>query len=299
MKRLVWLGVALLLGIGVLNARSIRTQQNLANVEIKATKIAGNVYMLEGQGGNIGATIGSEGILIIDDQFAPLSEKIRAKLTELGEGKLKFVLNTHFHGDHTGGNANFGKEATIIAQTNVRKRLSASQGNNPPAPKEALPVITFDQSLAVNFNGEEIRAMHYPNSHTDTDSVIFFTNTKVAHLGDTFFNGSFPFVDLNSGGSVEGLTRTIGDLITKLPADVKIIPGHGALGSLDDLKRYHRMLVETTSIVRKKMDSGKTLEQIKTDGLPAEYESWGKGFIKTPAWIETVHKSLSSSKNGQ
>lgn len=298
MKRLVWLSVALLLGIGVLNARSIRTQQNLANVEIKATKIAGNVYMLEGQGGNIGATIGSDGILIIDDQFAPLSEKIRAKLAELGEGKLKFVLNTHFHGDHTGGNVNFGKEATIIAHTNVRKRLSASQGNNPPAPKEALPVITFDQSLAVNFNGEEIRAMHYPNSHTDTDSIILFTNTKVAHLGDTFFNGSFPFVDLNSGGSVEGLTRTIGDLITKLPTDVKIIPGHGALGSLDDLKRYHRMLVETTSIVRKKMDSGKTLEQIKNEGLPTEYESWGKGFIKTPAWIEALHKSLSQSKNG-
>jgi glyoxylase-like metal-dependent hydrolase (beta-lactamase superfamily II) len=225
-------------------------------VIIKTTKAAGNVYMLEGSGGNIGVSVGADGILIVDDQFAPLAEKISTALKELSAGKLKFVLNTHWHGDHTGGNIVFGKEATIISQDNVRKRLSVEstvRGNKvPPSPKEALPVITFDKSLTVHFNDEEIRAIHYPNGHTDGDSVIFFTKSNVVHLGDDFFVARFPFVDLDSGGSVEGLTKNIGDIIAKLPADVKIIPGHGPLSTLDDLKSYHQMLIKTTDIVRQK-----------------------------------------------
>lgn len=279
-----------------------RQQPDWSKVQIKSTKIAGNVYLLEGAGGNIGVSVGADGILIVDDQFAPLADKIRVSLKTLGQGKLRFILNTHWHGDHTGGNAAFGSETTIVAHDNVRKRMSTEQrseffkSTTPASPKEALPVITFDQSLSVHFNGEEIRAIHFPNGHTDGDSVIFFTTSNVVHLGDDFFSGRFPFVDLESGGSVEGLTKNIGELITKIPADAKLIPGHGPISTLDDLKAYHRMLVETTAIVRDKIAAKKALAQIKSEGLPAEWNSWGTGFIKTDMWLELVYLSLTTKK---
>jgi cyclase len=277
-----------------------RAQTDWSKVEIKATKLAGNVHMLEGAGGNIGVSVGNDGILIVDDQFAPLADKIKAALKTLGEGKLRFVLNTHWHGDHTGGNVVFGPEAPVIAHDNVRKRMASEQKSEfwkrttPASPKEALPIITFDQSLTVHFNGEEIRVIHFPHGHTDGDAVIFFTNSNVVHMGDHFFAGAFPFVDLESGGSVEGYAKNVGEVIKKLPAGVKIIPGHGPLSTPDDLKSFHRMLLETTDIVRKKMAAGKTLAQIKAEGLPEEWKSWGTGFIKTDVWIETIHRSLSA-----
>lgn len=272
-------------------------QQDFSKVEIKVSKVNGNVYMLEGSGGNIGVSVGADGILIVDDQFAPLADKIKAALKTLGEGKLKFVLNTHWHGDHTGGNAVFSPDAPIIAHDNVRKRLATDQKSEffkrttPASPKEALPVITFDHSVTVHFNGEEIRAIHFPQGHTDGDSVIFFTASNVVHMGDDFFAGRFPFVDLESGGNVDGLIKNIGEVISKLPADVKLIPGHGPISTLNDLKTYHQMLIQTTDIVRKKMTAGKTLEQIKSEGLPEEWKTWGSGFIKTDIWIETIYRS--------
>src|SRR5215204_1969257 len=277
-------------------------QTDWSKVQVKATKVSGNVYMLEGSGGNIGVSVGADGILIVDDQFAPLADKIRAALKSLGEGKLRFILNTHWHGDHTGGNVSFGPEAPIIAHDNVRKRLATEQRSEvfnrttPASPKEALPVITFDQSLSVNFNGEDIRAIHYPQGHTDGDSVIFFSTSNVVHLGDDFFAGRFPFVDLESGGSVEGLIRNIGELIGKIPPGAKLIPGHGPISTIDDLKSYHRMLQQTTEIVRQKISAGKTVDQIKTEGLPAEWEPWGTGFIKTDLWVQTIYKSLTAKK---
>ena len=292
-----------LLALALFVAIPVHAQQpDLSKVEIKSTKVAGNVYMLEGAGGNIGVSVGADGVLIVDDQFAPLADKIRASLKTLGQGKLRFILNTHWHGDHTGSNAAFGPEATIVAHDNVRKRLSTEQRLEffkqtvPASPKEALPVITFDQSLTVHFNGEEIRAIHFPNGHTDGDSVIFFTTSNVVHLGDDFFSGRFPFVDLDSGGSVEGLTKNVGELITKIPADAKLIPGHGPISTLDDLKAYHRMLVATTTIVRDKVAAKKTLDQIKSEGLPAEWNSWGTGFIKTDQWLELIYRSLTAKK---
>ena len=275
-------------------------QQDLSKVEITATKVAGNVYMLQGAGGNIGVSVGPDGILIVDDQFAPLADKIRAALKSLNEGRLKFILNTHWHGDHTGSNSVFGPEATIIAQTNVRKRLSTEQkseffkSTTPPSPKEAWPVITFDNSLSVHFNGEEIRAIHFPRGHTDGDSIVFFTTSNVIHLGDEFFAGRFPFVDLETGGSVEGLTKNIGELIPKVPAGAKLIPGHGPISTVEDLKTYHHMLVTTTEIVRKKIGEKKDLDQVKAEGLPAEWQSWGTGFIKTDLWLEIVYRSLTA-----
>lgn len=276
--------------------------QDFTKVEIKVTKVNGNVYMLEGAGGNIGVSVGPDGILIVDDQFAPLADKIKAALKTLGDGKLKFVLNTHYHGDHTGGNVAFGPDAPIIAQTNVRKRLTEEQKSKffnrttPPSPKEALPVITFDESVSVFFNGEEIKVIHFPHGHTDGDSVIFFTGSNVVHMGDDFFNGRFPVVDLEAGGDVEGMTKNVGGIIARLSKQpgLKIIPGHGPLSDIEGLKSFHRMLVKTTNIVRKRMAAGMTLDQIKAKGLPEEWKSWGTGFIKTDLWITLIYNSLSA-----
>jgi len=295
----------LIFGVLIVCLCGIQTQaQDFSKVEIKATKVAGNVYMLEGSGGNIGVSVGPDGILIVDDQFAPLADKIKAALKTLGEGKLKFVLNTHYHGDHTGGNVAFGPDALIIAQTNVRKRLSTEQKSKffnrttPASPKEALPVITFDQAVSVFFNGEEIKVIHFPRGHTDGDSVIFFPGSNVVHMGDDFFAGRFPVVDLEAGGDVEGMTKNVGDIVSRLQyvAGVKIIPGHGPLSDVEGLKAFHRMLTETTEIVRKRMAAGKTLDQIKAEGLPEEWKSWGTGFINTNRWIELIYNSLSAKR---
>jgi cyclase len=275
-------------------------QQDFSRIQIKTQKVSGNVYMLEGvggfAGGNVGVTAGPDGILIVDDQFAPLADKIRAAIRPLSTGALRFVLNTHWHGDHTGGNVAFSKEATIIAHANVRRRLASGAtilGNTvPPAPPEALPVVTFENAVSIHFNGEEVRVIHYPDGHTDGDSIVFFTGANVIHMGDDFFVGRFPFVDLVSGGSVEGLIRNIADVIAKAPAGVRIIPGHGPLSTIDDLKAYHAMLVETTEIVRRRMSEGQTLEQAKAEGLPEKWKEWGAGFINAERWIETVYNSL-------
>ncbi|HEX6190516.1 MAG TPA: MBL fold metallo-hydrolase [Pyrinomonadaceae bacterium] len=278
-------------------SQTVFAQQDWSKVEIKSTKVNGNVYMLQGAGGNIGVSVGADGILIVDDQYAPLADKIKAALKTLGEGKLKFILNTHWHGDHTGGNAAFSSEGSIIAHTNVRKRLAEGMTitgrTTPPAAKEALPIITFDQSVSVHFNGEEIRALHFPRGHTDGDAVIYFTSANVVHMGDLFFNGMFPFVDIDSGGDVEGYIKNVGEVLGKLPAGARIIAGHGPLATADDLKRFHDMMVKTTGIVRDKMKAGKTLDQIKAEGLPDEWKSWSWQFVTTDRWISTIHRSYS------
>ncbi len=272
-------------------------QQDFSKVEVQAQKVNGSVYMLTGAGGNIGVSVGPDGVLIVDDQFAPLAEKIRAALMGINSGKLKFILNTHFHGDHTGGNKEFGPEAPIIAHTNVRKRLMTEQtrgGKTTPAePKEAWPVVTFDHSVSIHFNGEEIKALHFPRGHTDGDSIFIFTGSNVVHMGDDFFAGRFPFVDIDSGGDVEGLTRNIAEVIRQTPASAAIIPGHGPVSKLDDLKAYHRMLVETAGIVRKKMAAGRNLADIRAEGLGEEWQPWGGGFVNQDRWIETIHRSSS------
>jgi len=288
------------LALVTLVASATSQAQDFSKVEIKVHKVAGNVYMLQGGGGNIGVSVGTDGILIVDDQYAPLADKIKAALKTLGEGKLKFILNTHWHEDHTSGNAVFGPDAPIIAHTNVRKRLAEGM-NLPnrvtrPAPKEALPVITFDHSLSVHFNGEDIRVIHVPSGHTDGDSVIYFPSVNVVHMGDLFFVDRFPFVDLASGGDVEGYTKNVGDVLARLPAGAKIIPGHGPLANAEDLKRFHNMLVTTTDIVRKKIAAGKMVSEIQSEGLQEEWKSWGSGFIKQDVWLATIFASLSRKR---
>jgi len=288
-------------GLFLLGAVWATQERDFSKVEIKATNVRGNVYMLEGSGGNIGVCVGDDGILIVDSQFAPLAEKIRAALKQLNSGNLRFLLNTHWHGDHTGGNPIFGKEATIIAHTNVRQRLMTEQKRGdrvtPPAPKEAWPVIAVESSLIVHFNGEEIKVMHFPNGHTDGDCVIFFTKANVVHMGDDFFAGRFPFVDLGSGGDVEGLAKNIAAVIAQLPPEVKIIPGHGPISTLEDMKNYHRMLVETVAVVRQGIAAKKSLDELKTAGFAEEWKSWGGGFIPADRWIETIHQNLTAKKN--
>src|SRR5258705_3109953 len=238
---------SILAAVAVALATLARAQQDFSNVEIKSTHVAGNVHMLTGAGGNIGVSVGSNGILIVDDQFAPLAPKIEAALKQLNPGKLKFVLNTHYHGDHTGGNKYFGQQAHIIAHTNVRKQLGGKPGDSKPE----LPIITFDDSLSVWFNGEEIKLAHVPPAHTDSDSIVYFTDANVIHFGDTFFSGRFPNIDLGGGGSVRGYIHNVGDALKKTPADAKLIPGHGPLSTVKELKEFHEMLIETSSTVEK------------------------------------------------
>src|ERR1051325_10265810 len=268
----------------------VRAQQDFSTVEVKAIHVADNIYMLTGAGGNIGVSVGTDGILIVDDQFAPLAEKIERALKQLSPGKLKFVLNTHYHGDHTGGNAHFGLQANIIAHSNVRKRLGGKPGDSKPA----LPVITFDDSLSVHFNGEEIKLVHVPPAHTDCDSVVYFTGANVIHFGDTFFSGRFPNIDLNGGGSVRGYIQGVENAIAKTPADAKLIPGHGPLSTIRELRELHEMLAETSGIVQKAIDAGKTLQQIKAEGLPEKWKSWEAPTLKTDRWLEILYNGLKS-----
>lgn len=274
-------------------------QHRQQDVEIKTEKVAGNVYVLFGQGGNIGVSSGKDGIMMIDDQFEPLAVKIKAALKSLGSERPRFLFNTHWHGDHTGGNTVFGQDSLIFAHLNVRKRLSTPQtllGEKiQPIAAVGLPIVTYNEGLSVYFNGEEVRAVHFPSGHTDGDTVIFFTGSNVVHLGDDFFAGKFPFVDLDSGGSVAGLIKNVGELIKQIPSDARLIPGHGAVSTLNDFKNYHQTLIETTDIVRSAMQKNKSLAEIKKAGLPAKYKDWGTGFIKTENWIETVYNSYSIS----
>lgn len=269
------------------------------DITVKTTKVTNNLYMLQGRGGNVGALVGMEGILIVDDDYKQVSDKLSAALKTLGSETPKYVLNTHWHADHTEGNEVFGKTATIIAHTNVRKRMSTAQVSTvfnrtqPASPVIAWPVVTYTESMSIYFNGEEVRAVHYPSGHTDGDTVVFFVKANVVHLGDDFFVGKFPFVDLESGGSVQGLVNNIGSLITEIPADAKLIPGHGPVSSHADLKAYHQMLLDTIKIVQDRMKAGNTLEDMKKAGLPENFRDAGTGFIKTEQWIETIYRSYS------
>jgi glyoxylase-like metal-dependent hydrolase (beta-lactamase superfamily II) len=296
-------GVIFMLSIAPLTGFAPRAiaQQDMSDVEITATYVAGNVYMLQGRGGNIGVSVGPDGALLVDDQFAPLADKIRAALAGMVEGEidLKFVLNTHWHGDHTGGNIAFGPEAPIIAHANVRERLATRQeralGVIEPSPPKALPVITFGDSVSIHFNGEEIRAIHLPHGHTDGDAVVYFSGSNVVHMGDDFFSGRFPFVDLSSGGSVQGLVVAVRGVLERLPPDVKIIPGHGPLSGREDLEAYLEMVEESLALVSVGIEAGKSLKELQAAGMPDQWADWGGGFINSDRWIEILYRSLQGS----
>lgn len=287
---------------------AIAQDRDFSKVQIKVSKVAGTVYMLEGAGGNIGASVGDDGIVVVDDQYAPLADKIQAALKGITDKPVRFIINTHYHGDHTGGNEFFQKQAPIIAQDNVRKRLEAggAAGNGgsmhmeqKAQPKGALPIITFDHDVTVHLNGEDIRALHFPAGHTDGDSVIYFPKSNVVHMGDDFVTYGFPFIDVDSGGSIDGMISGVENAIAQLPADVKIIPGHGAVSNLDDVRAYVKMLKETRVAVQDELDKKTTLEQMKQKKVLDPWKKYSGDFISEDAFLETLYNSLTGQKNGK
>jgi cyclase len=282
--------------------------QDFSKVQIKVSKVAGSVYMLQGAGGNIGASVGDDGIVIVDDQYAPLADKIQAALKGITDKPVRFIINTHYHSDHTGGNEFFQKQAPIIAQDNVRKRLEAGgQAGNGAAvhmeqkaqPHDALPIITFDHDVTVHLNGEDIRALHVPAGHTDGDSVIFFPKSNVVHMGDDFVTYGFPFIDIDSGGSIDGMISGVETVIAQLPPDVKIIPGHGGVSNLDDVRTYVKMLKDTRSAVQNALDSKMTLEQMKEKKILQPWKKYSGDFVNEDAFLDTLYNSLTGQKNGK
>jgi glyoxylase-like metal-dependent hydrolase (beta-lactamase superfamily II) len=283
--------------------------QDFSKVQIKVTKVSGNIYMLEGSGGNIAASVGDDGIVIVDDQYAPLADKIAAALKNIGvtDKPVRFVINTHYHGDHTGGNMPFSAQgATVIAQDNVRKRLQAGgkAGNGgsismdvKPAEKGTLPIITFDHDVTVHLNGEDIRALYFPAGHTDGDAIVFFPKANVVHMGDDYVRYGFPFIDVSSGGSVQGLIAACDKVISLLPADVKVIPGHGQISNLNEVREYVEMLKGTTAAVEAALKKGSTLDQMKKDKILASWDKqYANKFVTQDVFIETLHNSLTNQK---
>jgi glyoxylase-like metal-dependent hydrolase (beta-lactamase superfamily II) len=280
-------------------------QQDFSKVEIKVSKVAGNVYMLQGGGGNIGVSVGDDGVVIVDDDYMPMAEKITAALKGITDKPLRFIINTHYHFDHAGGNSALRPTGGIIAHDNVRKRLQTggAAGNggsvkfdSPAAPAQALPIITFERDVTVHLNGEDIQAMHFPRGHTDGDSVVFFPKSNVVHMGDDFVTYGFPFIDLQGGGSVAGLIDACESVIKKLPADVKVIPGHGPVSTVEDIKRFVSMLKETRMVAQKAIKAGKTLEQLKQEKILAPWQKFSGTFISADAFIETLFNDLSGKK---
>jgi glyoxylase-like metal-dependent hydrolase (beta-lactamase superfamily II) len=271
-----------------------------AKVEIKTHKLAEGVYMLEGMGGNIGVFVGEDGVLVIDDQFAPLSPKIRAAIAKLSKKPIRFVLNTHWHGDHVGGNEPLAKAgAVIVAHENVRKRMSAGQflevmkREVPPAPAKALPIVTFTQDVTFYFNGDEIRVMHPDPAHTDGDSVVLFKKANVIHTGDCYMTMSYPYVDAGSGGSFPGFIAVADKLIALADANTKIIPGHGGVSNRAELTAWRDMLVTIRDRVQKLVAQKKTLAEVVAAKPSAEWDQkWGVVFITPEQVAEFAYRSL-------
>ena len=264
------------------------SQDRFEKVEIEATALKGSVHMLTGMGGNIGVSAGDDGILIIDDQFAPLAEKIATALGELGSDKPKYVVNTHYHGDHTGSNAFFHshKGATILAHDNVRVRLANDEKVSP----DALPAITYENGIKLHFNGETIHIMHLESGHTDGDSIVWFEQPDIMHTGDLFFNGLFPFIDLNSGGSVKGYIESVKQVLAKINDDTVLIPGHGELSNKAEYTTFLAMIEETFAFVKAQKAKDMSLEAITEAGLDSKWDKWAWSFISEEKWIATLYE---------
>ena len=277
-------------------------QRDMSKVEIKVERLAPGVAVLFGAGGNIGLSHGEDGNVLIDDQFAPLTAKIVAAVNGIDPDPVKFVVNTHWHGDHSGGNENLGKAgAVIIAHDNVRRRMSVDQfskrfGKTAASPKLALPVVTFGQGVSLNLNGDVLRIIHVKGAHTDGDSLVYWNKANVLHMGDTFFHKvSLPFIDLESGGSIDGAIAAVRAGLALAAPGVKIIPGHGPVATRADLAAYLAMLVDVRTKVATAKRAGRSLAQIKAANPAKRYEVAG-GFIMADAFVETVYESLGTRR---
>jgi len=278
--------------------------QDLSNTQIKVTHVAGSVYMLEGAGGNIGASIGDDGIAMVDDQYVPLAEKIRAALKGIADKPVRFVINTHYHDDHTNGNLEWYKQATIIAHDNLRTRLAsreatqANAGKVTSATPNAWPLITYDHELTLHMNGEDIRAMFVPHAHTDGDTLVYFTKSNVLHTGDNFVRYGFPYVDLDAGGSINGMIAALESTLSRLPADVKIIPGHGELSTVDDVRKFIAMLRDSRAAVERGMHAGKSADQLKKEKVLEPWKEWNNSFVTMDIFTDMLYRDVTASNAG-
>jgi cyclase len=295
MRRLVWPLACLLAAVPAATA----AQQNFDTIQVRTTKVGDGVYMLTGAGGNLGVSAGADGVILIDDQFAPLSDKIKAAVAALG-GPIRFLLNTHWHGDHTGGNENFAKGGVVIvAHENVRHRMSVEQfiaafnQHVPASPAGALPVVTFTDAVSFYLNGDSIDVFHVPPAHTDGDAIIWFRHANVVHMGDTFFNGRYPLIDLSSGGAVDGMVGAADRVLGMVNADTKIIPGHGPLADRAALQAYRTMVATVRDRIKRAVAAGQTLAQVQAAKPTAEFDAvWGKGNITPERFVEIVYSDL-------
>jgi len=273
-------------------------QTNFDTVQVRTIPITTNVYMLQGAGGNIGVSVGSDAVFVIDDQFAPLTKKILAAIAELTPNPVRFVVNTHWHSDHTGGNENLGQAGAIIyAHENVRRRMTAGQfiealnSRVEPAPPGALPVVTFKDAVTFHINGDSVTTVHVAPAHTDGDVIIHFTKANVIHMGDTFHNAGLPFVDLSSGGSIHGIIAAADKVLAMSNAQTRIIPGHGPLADRARLKLYRDMVVALRDRVRTLISTGKTADQVVELNIGAPYAKEFPGGHER--FVRLAHQELS------
>ncbi|HTU12370.1 MAG TPA: MBL fold metallo-hydrolase [Allosphingosinicella sp.] len=277
-------------------------QQPPAQPELRVERIAPGVAVLFGRGGNIGLSFGTDGNVLIDDQYAPATERVLAAVRTLDPDPIRFVINTHWHGDHTGGNENLGRGGTVIvAHDNVRRRMSMEQlvrGERvPPSPSGALPVITFSETTTFHLNGDELLVTHVHDAHTDGDSLVYWRRANVLHMGDTYFNGLLPFIDLDSGGSIDGAIRAVETALGLTNEQTRIIPGHGPIATRADLAAYLAMLREVRDGVARAIRQRRTLAQIQALRLADRYGRPG-AFITPEAFVATVHRSLTRPRPG-
>ena len=286
--------------IGCLVATSVFAQQDLSKVQIETSSVAKGVYMLSGIGGNMGLFVGQDGALLIGVQYAPLTDKILKAISAVTDKPVRFFVNTHWHGDHTGGNEAIGKGGTIIvAHENARKRMARGQYMKvfkvhiPPAPPEALPVITFADNLAFHWNNEILEVFHPKSAHSDGDAIVYFELADVVHAGDLFFNGMYPFIDADSGGSMEGVIAGVDKVLERIYNGTKVIPGHGPLGNKTDLKAYRDMLVAVYERMTKLIKEGKNIDEIVAAKPTADYDAkWGGGLLKPDQWVRIVYAAM-------
>ena len=296
------LAIAAVLALAVGAPASVDAQ-GMENVQIRTQQVADGVYVLFGQGGNIGVSVGEDGVFIIDDQFAPLTERILAAIAAITDEPVRFVFNTHWHGDHTGGNENMGEAgALIVAHDNVRERMSTEQvlqrigrpvSTTPASPEGALPVVTFSEDVSFHINGGQLHAFHVSNAHTDGDAIVRFVDANVVHMGDTFFRGRFPFIDTASGGSIDGLIAAVGDALAVMDPDTRVIPGHGDVATRADLQAYGDALKAMRAAVAALIAQGHDLETIQSRRpIRAQAEAWGQDRASEDTFVATIHHGL-------